>query len=528
MLSMPSLTSPVTTQTLVPQPGTVTPMTFSNSSKAAANTLFMIKGTSTTYPVAANSENVYEVFSSNIFTQMLVHPSGWAYLYSDSNITYSTASNYIFSYNLSTKVLSNLGFSTPIYHMALDPLGFIFISLSNQTTKYRVNISNSRLTELYTWTVPRGSKIHATLGYFYAYIPGTLSNIVGFTNMNGSSPTNYSSSIFLNDGTLSSFSTDPKNMFLYSTTSTGKLYSYSVAETTVRIIGSNLDTAMSSPFVDTYTNTLYISLTNDISIQRVPLDGSPTSNIISLNSTAEFSGSNRPALVYSIPIAGLVSPTCVLYNPVDFNIYVCTLNLIRKITLGGLVTVFAGKFPGNGDGIGIAASFNQPHAMTLDESGSNLFIADTGNNSIRMANLLTSNVTTVVTGFSGPQGIALDASNIYIADTGNHVIQKYTFATSNLSIIAGSNGVPGWIDASSVYSKLNSPRGLAFDSNSSKLIVADYSNYVIRKMNTSTYFLSTYMGTQGVSGNTLNSLGAPTGLLIQSNGLCHYHKLRGI
>ena len=79
---------------------------------------------------------------------------------------------------------------------------------------------------------------------------------------------------------------------------------------------------------------------------------------------------------------------------------------------------------------------NNPTGVAVDGAG-NLYVADTGNNAIRMIASASGEISTVVGGSSGgysgdgglataaqlrlPQGATLDAGgNLYIADTGNH------------------------------------------------------------------------------------------------------------
>ena len=68
------------------------------------------------------------------------------------------------------------------------------------------------------------------------------------------------------------------------------------------------------------------------------------------------------------------------------NLYVADTgnSTIRKVTPAGVVTTLAGlpAIGGNQDGTGSGAMFNLPRALTIDGSG-NLYVADTGNASIR-------------------------------------------------------------------------------------------------------------------------------------------------
>ena len=112
---------------------------------------------------------------------------------------------------------------------------------------------------------------------------------------------------------------------------------------------------------------------------------------------------------------------------------------IRKVTPNGMVTTIAGSgLPGDIDGKGSVARFNNPTGLALDDVG-NIFVADTDNHTIRritpngfvttIAGLGQSNGASDGTGisvrFAKPAGVAVDAQgNVYVADTGNHTIRK--------------------------------------------------------------------------------------------------------
>jgi sugar lactone lactonase YvrE len=121
------------------------------------------------------------------------------------------------------------------------------------------------------------------------------------------------------------------------------------------------------------------------------------------------------------------------------NIYVADYgnNLIRKISAAGVVSTFAGSgTQGANDGTGNLASFNGPAAIAIDAAG-NLYIADSGNNLIRkitaagtVTTLAGGDTTAMANGtgasasFFGPMGIAVDISgNVFVADAGDNMIR---------------------------------------------------------------------------------------------------------
>jgi sugar lactone lactonase YvrE len=281
-----------------------------------------------------------------------------------------------------------MGFTQGIIHMALDPLGYIFVSFNSKIiTKYTVAAATGLFTSNYSWTVPELSKIYATVGYVYTYQTGTRCNILRFNNFSNSASTIFTSAIYSNDDRLRFISCHQNDLYIYSTTVSGNLYSYSLISSNTTLIASNLDIIVNVPYVDSYTNSLYVTLTSANTITRIPLDGTPSSNMIILKS---------PTIVsfYKI-LAGMLDPTAVVYNSFDSNIYVCTYCSIRKITPLGIVTTVAGTTPGNADGIGSNAQFNCPQALCVNTSGTELYVADTKNSSVRKIELSNSNVSTV-------------------------------------------------------------------------------------------------------------------------------------
>ena len=214
------------------------------------------------------------------------------------------------------------------------------------------------------------------------------------------------------------------------------------------------------------------------------------------------------------------------------NVYVADTNnnAIRKITPAGVVTTLAGgSGMGSTDGTGSAAKFAEPHGVVLDTSG-NVYVTDYVNMTIRKvtpAGVVTTlagspgvegfvNGTGTAARFKSLQGIAIDTSgNLFIADSGNRSIRKVTPAGVVTTFVDGTNG------------QLGTPRGIVMDSTGT-LYVTDYSNHVIYRV-TSAGAVSRFAGFErgaGVApqpgstdGTTATALfNAPSAVAVDSAG----------
>jgi len=183
-------------------------------------------------------------------------------------------------------------------------------------------------------------------------------------------------------------------------------------------------------------------------------------------------------------------------------------------TGAGIISTIAGSgnpsYAGDG-GPAASATLNTPGDVAIDGAG-NLYIADSGNNVIRMIAAATGVITTIAGNNGGavcgsgsdavgdgcpatqatlnqPQGVTLDANaNLYIADTNNHRIREVSSASGVISTIAGNgfangNGTGGYngdgIAATSA--KLNFPYAVAFDA-SGNMYIPDSANHRIREV----------------------------------------------
>jgi trimeric autotransporter adhesin len=219
------------------------------------------------------------------------------------------------------------------------------------------------------------------------------------------------------------------------------------------------------------------------------------------NGAGAFAGDGGPAPGGQFPQpfgASLNSPQGVATDSKG-NLYIAdTLNNRIRMVSGGTISTFAGngapEFSGDG-GLATAASLNQPMGVAVDAAG-NVYIADTGNNRIRMVTKGT--IATLagdgVPGFSNgvsattaalqfPQGVAVDSKgNVFIADTANNCIREVSGGT--IATVAGTTSpTPGFSGdgGPATSASLSSPQGVAVDSGGN-VYIADTGNGRIRKV----------------------------------------------
>jgi sugar lactone lactonase YvrE len=208
-------------------------------------------------------------------------------------------------------------------------------------------------------------------------------------------------------------------------------------------------------------------------------------------------GGGLPATPSAALSAFMAAPESVAVDATG-KVYFIANNCVWKLDASGLVVRVAGTstesgYSGDG-GPALMAGLNGPNGLVLDGAG-NLYIADTGNNVIRMM-AANGAITTVAgngtNGYSGdggpatsaqlnyPYGVAVDTGgNLYIADTGNSRIREVTLDGS-ITTVAG-NGTQGYSGdgASATSAELYYPFGVAVDA-AGNLYIADNWNGVVR------------------------------------------------
>jgi len=195
--------------------------------------------------------------------------------------------------------------------------------------------------------------------------------------------------------------------------------------------------------------------------------------------------------------ARFTTPTGITYDGVG-NLYVADYgnNLIRVISTTSPYNVTtlagAGGAGAEANGTGTAAKFNSPYGITYDGAG-NLYVTDITGNTIRKIVVSSAVVTTLTTGLNAPAGIVYDGStNLYVANSVGHTIAQVPVSTGTATTFAGS-GTSGSTNGTGTAATFNTPYGLAFDA-SGNLIVADEASNLIRTITTPGAVVTTLAG----------------------------------
>jgi trimeric autotransporter adhesin len=216
--------------------------------------------------------------------------------------------------------------------------------------------------------------------------------------------------------------------------------------------GAATGAQLSSPMglaADTSGN-LYIADFSNSRVRKVASDGTITT--VAGNGSAGYSGDGGPAAN-----AQLNLPQDVAVDAAG-NLYIADTGntVIRRVTSGGAISTVAGTgFPGfSGDGgQATSAQLGNPTAVAADAVG-NVYIADSGRiRRVLPGGIILTIAGTGVRGYSGdggpaaaaalnaPSGIASDASgNLFVADTGNNAVRLLQPGGSGVTIQSVVNG----------------------------------------------------------------------------------------
>ena len=149
-------------------------------------------------------------------------------------------------------------------------------------------------------------------------------------------------------------------------------------------------------------------------------------------------------------------------------------NRIRKITPTGIVSTLAGSTEGYANGLGASAKFYWPRGICIEPSTNNLFVVETGGAKVRKitpdgtvsfiaGGIVPGNTSGYLDGvgtaakFNFPVAISIDTlGNLYVSDSANHRIRKVT-QTGIVTTYAGSTA--GYTDGWGTIAQFAAPYG---------------------------------------------------------------------
>lgn len=242
------------------------------------------------------------------------------------------------------------------------------------------------------------------------------------------------------------------------------------------------------------------------------------------------------------PASGLTFPGKVLALPEHDRLFIADSSANRVIVAtypdesgaSDVVRVLGGGEPALRDGVGPEARFYDPQGFAFDPAigkAGTLYIADTRNHAIRVADLSSGSVVTIAgngqraydrkggkvgptQGLASPWALQLspDRNTLYIANAGTHQIWSMNLQTGVVGNLVGS-GRENSFDDAFADAALAQPSGLALSADGERLYFADSESSSIRVADLSDREVRTVVGY-----NTLS---------IHENGLFEYGDIDG-
>jgi sugar lactone lactonase YvrE len=215
---------------------------------------------------------------------------------------------------------------------------------------------------------------------------------------------------------------------------------------------------------------LYVADTGNNAIRRMAPDGTVTT--VAGDGTPGFQDGPSKDARFNGPIGVAVDRSGRVLVADTYN------DRIRAIAPDGTVTTVAGSgTPGASDGPGPSALFDTPSGVAVDETGT-IYVADTGNGTVRTINASGSVETLVWGAYDGPGrpiGITAGNGEVYVTDERGRIFASAADGTARM--IAGST--PGFNDGSGDEARFRQPAGIAFV-RPGRLVVADAGNRLVR------------------------------------------------
>jgi DNA-binding beta-propeller fold protein YncE len=291
--------------------------------------------------------------------------------------------------------------------------------------------------------------------------------------------------------------------------------------------------------VDSVNSLLYIADTKNQVVRVVNLITNVISTFAGTTGQYGTTGDNGVAID-----AKLYNPQSVAVDTVNNKVYIAdTSNYVVRVVSrpSMIIKVYAGTYRMSGSsGDGAAATnakFYAPLGIAVDTKNSLVYIADPGNNVVRVVNsggVISNFAGSYLSGYTGdggaattakmnyPRAVAIDSSRnlVYIADTNNNVVRVVDRATSKINTFAGSTAGYAGDGGPASSAQLSYPYSLASDTRD-QVYIADMGNRLLRAVNSSNNIISTVTGDRALGDNKLATfayLGLPFDIAFDSNG----------
>jgi sugar lactone lactonase YvrE len=192
------------------------------------------------------------------------------------------------------------------------------------------------------------------------------------------------------------------------------------------------------------------------------------------------------------------------------------------------VATFAGSAgnTGNVNGSAANARFSGLRGCGIDKQG-NVYVTEISNNDIRM--ITPAGVVSTLAGstagyadgaalssqFNSPRAVSVDAmGNVIVAEYGGNRIRKIDLSSFIVSTVAGANnasaGTSGSTNGVGINARFYQPQGIVVDPATGYIYLAEYSNNCIRKIvidASGNATVTSFAGTPGAAGGTSDGIG---------------------
>jgi trimeric autotransporter adhesin len=266
---------------------------------------------------------------------------------------------------------------------------------------------------------------------------------------------------------------------------------------------------------------VYICDTGNDRIRKIDAATGTINTIAGIGGNGGFSGDNGPATA-----AQLNGPLYLAFDLAgNLNFTDFFNDRVRKITMSsGVITTVAGNgtaaTAGDG-GLATSASLNGPQGVAIDTAG-NLYISEAAGNVVREVAASTGDISTFAgngtAGFFGdggaatsaqlndPYGLAFDATvdGLLISDANNNSVRLVNLSTGNITTVAGNGNSSGGFSGDggpATSAQFSFPEGAVADA-SGNLVVVDTFNSAVRELTLANLnFPTTNIGSSSVTRN---------------------------